>query len=156
MGGEKETMTDKFPKWLTEYRRVAVEALGLQAWDITWVLEDQIDPEDRDTVGRAETLVEYLQATIRLERDYHRKPTVEAKINVLHELLHLALARYARAAASALEEHLKPRHVRAAKGRISGEQEEAIVRLSRALYPLVELRMASAQAAGVTKKGKQK
>jgi len=139
----------KFPKWLVEYRREAVEALGLQAWEITWELVDQVDADTPQTIGRTTWLWPYLQATIALEKGYVVEPTTKAKVLVLHELCHLVFAGSCDAFATTVNEHVRKGSRRLVRQWHSDATEHCVVRLSRALYPLVELRLA-------TKKGKAK
>lgn len=137
----------KFPKWLNEYIEVAQEALGLGVWEIHWELREHVNCENPQCVGMCEPWTRYFSAKILLDGYEMRRPTNKAKVYVLHELCHLIFAGMRYAANQTFAEHLKKKAEEAAFERVLDAEEQAIVRLSRALLPLVELKLAEKRAA---------
>lgn len=128
----------KFPKWIKAYRKKLKVALGLDAWEINVTCDDLGCNEFGQVIGTCRPHLLYLRAEIRLNLEHVKKPTTDAKITLIHEFLHVALARQKRVMQHWADDAIKKPYCDLLRYQYCDADEETIVRLSRALLPLIE------------------
>jgi hypothetical protein len=129
-------LTHKVPKWLRRYTRHAIEALGLQVWAVAVRLAEQPSPTSPDADANCCSDVHYLLATLTFRPSVVAEPTNNAKVLVLHELLHLVDAHQDRVV-DLLIEQLPEAERNLAHNLVTDQREQRVTRLSRMLLPLV-------------------
>lgn len=130
-------MREQTPRWLKRYVEYARDALGLTAWEITPLVEEPPNPDNPEADANAAASPDYLFAHLRFRPALVRKETVIAKVTVLHELLHVAFAFSDWGVERALE--MVPGKQRGtARECYLMPYEQCVVRLSRALYEVLE------------------
>lgn len=125
------------PEWVLRWRKRLKEALGLDVWEISLTFSKTLGDDDFGTViGRCTPHLCYLRAEIELDLEHVQEETTEAKITLIHEFLHVALARTQRVVQHWADDGPKQgdllRHL------YGDSLEETVVRLSYSLLPLIE------------------
>ena len=128
----------KIPKWLKQYRKKVKTALGLDAWEVNFTV-DHLDPnDDAQVLGTCNANPGYLSAEVVFHLPHVLEPTVDAKVTVIHELLHVALARTKRVTQNWRDDGIKKPFDKIFSYHYEDAEEETVTRLSRALRPLIE------------------
>lgn len=125
------------PAWVIPYAEKVREFLGLQVWDLDYVPDDNPNNDDIRALGSCHCNSAYLTATIYLRPSHVAEPTMDARVTIVHELLHLSLAHYARAAEDIVTDLVDPSARKHAETVLVNALEQTIVRLSRQLAPQI-------------------
>lgn len=133
------------PQWLIDYCTRVREALQLQAWEITYLMDDRPIPDRPECGAACYTTYSYWSARIEFRPSDFLEPSLKGKLAVIHEHLHISLAEMTHAVEQGANSFIPKQRQRLQflNHIYSDAEERCLVRLERAIYEMLE----SAQAA---------
>ena len=125
------------PDWLPPYVAYVADCLGLHEWDLNCRVVEVLEEDRPQTAARCTSSPMYFQAQLEFRAAEFQDENQEAREMVVHELLHAALAHFVDMASSTALMLADKRQRTQMQGLLDLQEENFIVRLSRALLPVL-------------------
>ena len=138
MGKEKDDAPKEPPKWAKRYTRKVKRLLGLHGFDLDFVYTELEVGDHGQLAGHADPILPYLRGEIEFHYPHVKEENTEAKLTVIHELLHFALTRTKHVVCRYAEHGMRKREGQVLIELYTLAEEEEITRLSRMLLPMID------------------
>lgn len=124
----------KTPRWVLAYAERMQQALGLGAWQLTFEMCDQPNPDVPASDATTYANPRYLEALIKLRPSCMKRETNAGKVLLIHELLHVVDSQKSRVMEQLVHAHVPEELQPHIFEMLVDADERRVILLSRALF----------------------